>query len=63
MADLTIKDVKKIVMILGEHFHIATGHKSKNKNKLYKCANKGRDDPFGCCLSPIYDKEGNEIQG
>jgi len=40
------------------HYHYATGHESKNKGRLYRCMNKGKDPPFGCCLSPAFDKRG-----
>jgi len=52
-------------MILGEHWHLATGHESKNKGQRYLCANKGKNDPFGCCIVPAWsDAEGKqEIQG
>jgi len=45
-------------LICKVHYHFATGHEAKNKGKLYRCMNTGKDPPFGCCLDKAYDKRG-----
>jgi len=49
-------------MILKPHYHVATGKESKNKGKMYRCSNTGKDDPFGCAVEPAFDKKGKPLQ-